>query len=574
MMLKKGKLGKLWALACSILACVLIFSVSACDTDKPKEEVDVTLSKTTAELVVGETTTVSVTSATTAEIEWSVDKPEIATVEGSGTGNKLGTVKAVAAGTAKVTAKAGDKTAVCTVTVTAPAEPETVTIKLGDTAVGSDAQSLHVGDTLALTATASKGSTVTWESSKTDVATVSNGTVTAVAAGETVIKAKVSDSEYATVTVNVIAPTNVEYGGEAEFDIGWRYWNGDGDAVVASCVNYSDNNEVQIKYTMAAGQPYSVQLFYKDKTAGTDHNLSLTVVSPIAANITVNGAKQELVVGENKVTVENYTGSTIVVCFGAWGPPDQPVFGTDLLFVFKDIVITSNADTELVAPSFSYAADTKIITITDATNAAEKVEKYVLGLFADAADESPAYTVDVTSGEAVNLSTIPSGTYVLKLRAVNSSAMVINSGWSTTTADLVWANDKTPLEYSTQDNVVAGSNTWYYWNRNWDINCHAEECYIQGDTIKVVGLTDNLMENWSFQLFYKGEAGKKLTMTVTAQNAGSITIGGVVYALEAGVAQEVVVNDITNLGIQFGGGEGGAANNLQGDVTFSNIVIE
>ena len=68
-----------------------------------------------------------------------------------------------------------------------------------------------------------------------------------------------------------------------------------------------------------------------------------------------------------------------------------------------DIVVKSNADAELVAPSFGYDADTKIITITDEANDSANVEKYVLGVFANAEADTPAYTIDVVSGPAKRL---------------------------------------------------------------------------------------------------------------------------------------------------------------------------
>jgi len=88
----------------------------------------VNLDKTSLELTEGETATLAATvkpdNATDKTVTWSSDKTSVATVD------TRGNVAAVAEGTATITAKAGEKSAVCTVTVlrantsTAPTERE------------------------------------------------------------------------------------------------------------------------------------------------------------------------------------------------------------------------------------------------------------------------------------------------------------------------------------------------------------------------------------------------------------------------------------------------------------------
>ena len=77
----------------------------------------VTLGKTELELIIGQadvtlTATVKPDDASDKTVTWTSDKPEVATVDANGK------VHAVAAGTATITAQAGDKTATCVVTVT------------------------------------------------------------------------------------------------------------------------------------------------------------------------------------------------------------------------------------------------------------------------------------------------------------------------------------------------------------------------------------------------------------------------------------------------------------------------
>ena len=82
----------------------------------------VKLDKTTASVEVGKTVTLKATvepeDASDKNVTWTTDKAAVATV-------KDGVVTGVAAGTAKITAACGEKSASCTVTVTAPA-PEAI----------------------------------------------------------------------------------------------------------------------------------------------------------------------------------------------------------------------------------------------------------------------------------------------------------------------------------------------------------------------------------------------------------------------------------------------------------------
>ena len=163
----------------------------------------VELNQTTLELKAGNTATLTATvspeSATDKTVTWTSDKPEIATVEG-------GTVTAKAEGTATITAKAGDKTATCTVTVT-KADVAVESVTLDKTSLD-----LKVGNNATLTATVSpEGATnkdVTWTSDNPEVAAVEGGTVTAKAEGTAIITAKAGDKT-ATCTVTV-AKADVE----------------------------------------------------------------------------------------------------------------------------------------------------------------------------------------------------------------------------------------------------------------------------------------------------------------------------------------------------------------------------
>ncbi len=166
----------------------------------------VTLDKPSATLKVGETVTLTATvkpdDATDKTVTWTSSDASVATVDN-------GVVTAKKVGTATITAKAGEKSATCAITV----EPTPVTgITLDNATV-----TLKEGQEIQLTATVAPvdatDKTVTWSSNKTDVATVSNtGKVKAIKEGVATITAKAGNKEatcVVTVSKNVIAVTSV-----------------------------------------------------------------------------------------------------------------------------------------------------------------------------------------------------------------------------------------------------------------------------------------------------------------------------------------------------------------------------
>lgn len=168
----------------------------------------IVLDKTTLTMAEGDsqtlTATVSPYNATDKSVEWSSNKPSVATVSSSGV------VTAKSAGTATITVRTNDggKTATCSVSVSVPV-----------TGVSLDKTSLTmaVGDMQTLTATVTPSTatdkSVTWSSSNTSVATVSSsGVITAKAAGITTITVTTNDGRKnatCSVTVTPVAVTGV-----------------------------------------------------------------------------------------------------------------------------------------------------------------------------------------------------------------------------------------------------------------------------------------------------------------------------------------------------------------------------
>ena len=169
----------------------------------PTPVTSVALNVTSASLQVGETVTLTATvnpsDATDKSVTWSTSDESIATVSN-------GVVKAVSIGSATITAKAGDKTATCAVSVVPPPVVPVSSITLDKTSA-----SLKAGETVTLTATVNPADatdkTVTWSSSDASVATVINGLVTAVKVGSATITAKAGEKT-ATCSITVV-PTSV-----------------------------------------------------------------------------------------------------------------------------------------------------------------------------------------------------------------------------------------------------------------------------------------------------------------------------------------------------------------------------
>ncbi len=162
----------------------------------------VTLDKTDLTLNVNDKVklneTVKPDDATTKTVTWKSDKPEIAEVDNNGN------VTAKAAGTATITATVDGKSVSCKVTVNGQTTVPVASVELNQTTL-----ELIAGKEATLTATVkpddATNKTVAWESNATNVATVdNNGKVTAKAAGEAIITAKVGDKQ-ATCNVKVTA---------------------------------------------------------------------------------------------------------------------------------------------------------------------------------------------------------------------------------------------------------------------------------------------------------------------------------------------------------------------------------
>ena len=162
------------------------------------EVLSITLNNNSAVLETGQslslTATVNPTNATDKTVTWSTTDATVASVS-------EGVVTAKAIGSATITAKAGNKTASCTITVISSATG----ISLNKTSV-----KIAPGSTVILNASVTPSTCtdpVVWTTTDPSIATVNNGIVYGIAIGTTTIKASVGDysaSCTVTVTTNTI----------------------------------------------------------------------------------------------------------------------------------------------------------------------------------------------------------------------------------------------------------------------------------------------------------------------------------------------------------------------------------
>ncbi len=174
----------------------VIYKVTKVELNKTSLTLDVNESETL-------TATITPSNATDQNVTWSSDNTSVATVDANGK------VTAVAQGTATITATAQDgseEKAVCSVTVNAAAAVPVESVSLSPSTLTLEAGKSGTL-TAAITPNNATNQAVTWTSSDTAIATVKNGVVTAVGAGEAIITVTTADgglTDTCTVTVTAV----------------------------------------------------------------------------------------------------------------------------------------------------------------------------------------------------------------------------------------------------------------------------------------------------------------------------------------------------------------------------------
>ncbi len=180
---------------------------ASCEVTVEDAEIVVSVNKPTLTLTQGDTQTLRATvEPVNAAVTWSSSNAAVATV-----GATTGLVTAVAAGTADITATAGDKSAKCVLTVDARVIP------VAGVALNKTSMAITDVEFETLTFTVepfnATDKTVTWHSSNEGVATVTGGKVSGVAKGTVSITVRTVDGgkeDVCIVTVTEAGPIVAE----------------------------------------------------------------------------------------------------------------------------------------------------------------------------------------------------------------------------------------------------------------------------------------------------------------------------------------------------------------------------
>ena len=334
--------------------------IATCEVTVTVPVTGVTLDKTSISLETGQTETLRATvapnNASVKDVTWESSDSTVATVTASGE------VKAVKAGkaTITVTTKDGEKTATCSVTVTAP-------VAVASVSLNKSSMSLTVGDSETLVATVApdnaKNKNISWKSSNISVATVTNGVVTAVAAGSATITVTTADgNKTATCAVTVSAPATPPSGGGG---------GGGGTPPTPTTVPVTGVSLNKTSTSLTVGNTETLTATVNPSDA-TDKSVSWSSDKTSVATVDTSGKVTAVSAGSATITVTTADGGKTASCTVTVTAATVPVTGVSLNR--SSITIESGSTTQLIAtvnPSGStnkaltWASDNPKVTVSD-----------------------------------------------------------------------------------------------------------------------------------------------------------------------------------------------------------------
>ena len=531
--MRKNKLMKLLAMTMTVV--MLMAVLAGCDIFGGGTDVSVSISQQTAEIAVGDTLQLTATASDGSDVEWSSSDKTVVSV------TRDGLIRGSKAGTATITAKAGEATATCVVTV-----------KSIDVTISQATATIEKGQTITLTAEAGDGGEIIWSSSDSSIASVENGVVTGLKEGTVIITAKRAQAGAATCEVTVVwsdKPTDyavIGFGEEGPVAVAnpgtYYYWNDQnwcGSSVTALEAYYA-GGVATFQYSDASPACWhGYQVFYKHaaNVAGTAYKLSAKINSLEEGDITINGTVVTLKKGENNVEVyyvEDGGKASISIQMGAQNA--GTVIAANTISI-SDVKFEEFTPEKLTVPTAVSISSDKVVSITDSNG--DKKNAIKLNFYKDGA---MLYSFQLFNGAKLDDTAMEDGTYEIKAVAIGSGAYE-SSDESEVLATYTVANGGVSydMEGLGQAGAEANPGKWVYWTEFSGITYAKYENGKISFDVSVAG------GNWySNQLFYKNsalQAGKAytLTMKMTSTVAGQITINGQVVTLTEGV-NEIKLN--------------------------------
>ena len=528
--MRKNKLMKLLALAMTVV--MLAAALVGCDLfGLFGAEVTVSISQETAKIAVGDTLQLTATASDGSDVEWSSSDKTVVSV------TRDGLIRGAKAGTATITAKAGEATATCVVTVHSV-----------DVTISQTTATVEKGQTITLTAEAGDGGEILWGSSDESIATVENGVVTGLKEGKVIITAKRAQAGAAICEVTVLwtnKPSDyavIGFGEEGPVAVAnpgtYYYWNDQnwcGSSVTALDAYYA-GGVATFQYSDASPACWhGYQVFYKHaaNVAGTAYKLSAKINSLEAGDITVNGTVVTLKKGDNDVVVyyvEDGGKASISIQMG--NSAAGTVIAANTISI-SDIKFEEFTPEKLAVPTAVSISSDKVVSITDFNG--EKANAIKLNFYKDGA---MLYSFQLKDGAKLDDTAMEDGTYEIKAIAIGTGAYT-SSDESGVLATYTVANGGVSYDMEGLGEAGAAANPgkWTYWTEFAGITTAKYENGKISFNVEVEG------GNWySNQLFYKNsalQAGKAytLTMKMTSTVAGQITINGKVVTLAVGENQ-------------------------------------
>ena len=540
-MSKSNRKSAIFVVLAFLLAFCLSAMLAACGS------VTVSISQTSASLLVGETVTLTATASDGSTISWESSDATVASVGSSGV------VRGNAEGTATITASAGDASATCEVTVSA------VTVTLSQTEA-----TIEKGETITLTAEASDGGTITWKSSDETVATVSDGVVTAVAEGTATITASRGSAGSATCEVTVTWENKpddyyeIPNGSESDavttypdMYVEWHDQGWVGSTVTVSDAWYGDGT-AHITFSGNTAVWYGFQLFYKnsENEVGSNYIVSFNINAAYEGSITVNGTAVDLVAGDNEVAAyyeetETNDQQSESASLSLQAGVDGGDIMTSNTFEISDLTFTEYTPIKLETPTAITIDEDGIVTITD-TNG-DNADGFNIAFMQDGVTIA---TQSLQNGDTIDDSILEDGEYDIAVCAVGSG-IYENSDYSDVLATYTVANGGVSYDLfeGTETEAVANAGRWYYWTEFAGI----ENAVYANKTVSFDIVNSG---NWySNQIFYKNTALTEgntyiLTCVITSNVEEDITLNGTVISLQIG-ENEISVTYTESSGASF-----------------------